>query len=186
MLISFIRMYSFLCGCQYVFSFAVCMCVCPVSADKCPSRCRAAPVLAVVASVRNVVASSWGTLIERPSPGAIRFSYQLEEAHIHFGMKNTDGSEHQISGRAFPAEVSACTTHQVSATKYEYLVCLVSKVPPRQFDCFNFVHMINFYFYKITQSGWLLISLSAAFVCRYLFHRSAWNPILFPDSTCWF
>ncbi|XP_037071230.1 carbonic anhydrase-related protein 10-like, partial [Pollicipes pollicipes] len=36
---------------------------------------------------------------------SLSYSYQLEEAHIHFGMKNTDGSEHQISGRAFPAEI---------------------------------------------------------------------------------
>ncbi|XP_043224919.1 carbonic anhydrase-related protein 10-like [Amphibalanus amphitrite] len=36
---------------------------------------------------------------------SLSYSYQLEEAHIHFGMRNTDGSEHQISGRAFPAEI---------------------------------------------------------------------------------
>ena len=128
-----------------------------VPADKCPSRCRAAPAFAVVAGVRNVVASSRGTLIERPSPGAIRFSYQLEEAHIHFGMKNTDGSEHQISGRAFPAEVNACIMHIRRSAKI--CVCLISNISLKHLAYATFVHMIDFLTKQLNRFDFLTIHI---------------------------
>ncbi|XP_037087703.1 carbonic anhydrase-related protein 10-like [Pollicipes pollicipes] len=36
---------------------------------------------------------------------SLSYGYQFQEVHIHFGMKNARGSEHQISGKPFPAEV---------------------------------------------------------------------------------
>ncbi|CAG0920577.1 unnamed protein product [Notodromas monacha] len=36
--------------------------------------------------------------------GPLTYSYQVEEIHLHYGTRESIGSEHTINGRAFPAE----------------------------------------------------------------------------------
>ena len=37
--------------------------------------------------------------------GPLSYKYQFEELHIHYGIGNSQGSEHTLNGYAFPAEV---------------------------------------------------------------------------------
>lgn len=40
------------------------------------------------------------------SGGPLAYRYQFEEIYLHYGMENTQGSEHHIHGYTFPGEVS--------------------------------------------------------------------------------
>jgi hypothetical protein len=45
------------------------------------------------------------------SGGPLAYRYQFEEIYIHYGTENHLGSEHQIHGYYFPAEVSGTLVH---------------------------------------------------------------------------
>lgn len=40
------------------------------------------------------------------SGGPLAYRYQFEEIYIHYGIENSQGSEHKIHGYHFPGEVS--------------------------------------------------------------------------------
>ena len=40
------------------------------------------------------------------SGGPLAYRYQFEEIYIHYGIENSQGSEHKIGGTNFPGEVS--------------------------------------------------------------------------------
>lgn len=40
------------------------------------------------------------------SGGPLAYRYQFEEIYIHYGIENSQGSEHRIHGYNFPGEVS--------------------------------------------------------------------------------
>ena len=40
------------------------------------------------------------------SRGPLSYRYRLTEIRLHFGVQDTEGSEHTVGGRAFPGEVS--------------------------------------------------------------------------------
>lgn len=44
------------------------------------------------------------------SGGPLAYRYQFEEIYIHYGVENSQGSEHQIQGYKFPGEVSCLST----------------------------------------------------------------------------
>jgi predicted DNA-binding protein with PD1-like motif len=47
------------------------------------------------------------------SGGPLSYKYQFHELHMHFGLHDAAGSEHWVSGHAFPAEVRHAVTAQI-------------------------------------------------------------------------
>lgn len=59
--------------------------------------------------------------------GPLVYKYRFEELYIHFGASNVTGSEHQIDGAKFPAEVREVNVFR------EVFVCVFVCV--FRFDC---------------------------------------------------
>ena len=53
----------------------------------------------------QIVYESFSSAVVRLSGGNLRNSYRVDGVHFHWGIDDTEGSEHTIDGKKYPLEV---------------------------------------------------------------------------------